>query len=132
VELPDELTEGASLRGKEFAWGVDAFPGVLAKAQLLGYACLGGQFQFRPPGATCEMYWLSAHPDRRAPDESWPDYAHRSCDQVLERFKVTLIGSNFVEEANRWPGVPELTGQSGEPLKHLCFVAYFVTERLGV
>jgi hypothetical protein len=132
LELPDELTEGASLRGNEFAWRVDQFPNVMAKARRLGFGCLGGQFQFRPPGATCEMYWLSADPDQRGADEAWSDYAIRSCEQVLERFKATLVGSNLVEEASRWPDIPELTGPSAEPQRHLCFVAYFVSERPGV
>jgi hypothetical protein len=132
VELPDELTEGASLRGKEFAWGVDEFPKVLAVASRQGFGCRGGQFQFRPPGATCEMYWLNACPDQRAAGEAWADYAVRSCAQVLERFNATLAGSDFIEEAKRWPDAPELTGPSAEPLRHLCFVAYFFAERPDV
>ena len=132
MELPAELTNGASVRGKEFAWDIDSFPGVLAAAQHLGFGCLGGQFQFRAPGATCEMYWLSADPDQRADGESWPDYSARSCRQVLERFNARLASSNFVEEAARWPDIAELAGPTAEPLKYLCFVAYFVRERTGV
>ena len=132
MELPDELTEGATLRGKEFAWAVAEFPAVLAKARNLGFGCLGGQFQFRPPAGTCEMYWLSADPDRRESGEAWSDYADRSCALVLNRFRATLADSNFAEEAQRWPDVPELSGPLAAPLEHLCFVASFVRERPGV
>ena len=125
MELPRELTEGATLRGKEFAWTVADFPSVLKRARKLGYACLGGQFQFRPPGATCEMYWLSADPDEREKGESWPAYADRSCAQVLDRFGAAVAASDFHEEAKRWPDVAELAGAGARPLEHLCFVAYF-------
>jgi hypothetical protein len=128
VELPRELTEKATLRGNEFAWGVDDFPSVLNQARALGYSCLGGQFQFRPPGSTCEMYWLSADPDEREPNESLAAYAHRSCTLVLDRFRAVLTAADFLEEAKRWPDVAELSGPAATPLAHLCFVAYFQKE----
>jgi hypothetical protein len=58
-ELPTAITIGAGLRGNEYRWPIHSFPDALAKAEALGYACLGGQFQFRLDDATCEMYWLS-------------------------------------------------------------------------
>lgn len=125
MELPGELTEKATLRGKEFAWSVADFPSVLVRAQELGYACLGGQFQFRPPGSTCEMYWLSADPDKREAQESWATFADRSCGEVLDRFRSVLSTVDFLKEAQRWPDVAELSGPAAEPREHLCFVAYF-------
>jgi hypothetical protein len=54
----------------EYGWEIDAFPNALAHAERLGYACLGGQFQFVLQDATCEMYWLSADSSERANDEA--------------------------------------------------------------
>jgi len=59
--LPIDISCGATLRGKEYGWSVSLFPAALAAAEARGYACLGGQFQFRlGDGGTCEMYWLSS------------------------------------------------------------------------
>ena len=129
MELPNELTEGAELRGREYSWRPKEFPTVIRRAQELGYGCLGGQFQFRAPGATCEMYWLNADPDQRAPDEKWATYAARPCSQTLDRFERVLASTDFFAEARRWEGVPELTGPTASPLDYLCFVAYFIDER---
>jgi hypothetical protein len=129
VEIPSELTANAGLRGNEYAWDVDDFPAVLTKAKSLGYGCLGGQFQFRVPGVTCEMYWLNADPDERTSDESWPGFSARSCIQTLDRFKQLLSGTDFLAEASRWVDVPELSGAGADPLQYLCFVAYFIGER---
>jgi hypothetical protein len=45
--LPPDVLQGAALRGNEYGWSVSLFPNALARAEALGYACLGGQFQFR-------------------------------------------------------------------------------------
>ena len=61
--LPPDITKGAALRGNEYGWTVASFPNALTKAEACGYACLGGQFQFRlDDGSTCEMYWLGPTP----------------------------------------------------------------------
>lgn len=70
--LPPDILQGATLRGKEYGWSVSSFPEALARAEAGGYACLGGQFQFRlDDGSTCEMYWLAADSNQRADEESW-------------------------------------------------------------
>jgi len=58
--LPLDISQGAMLRGNEYGWSVSSFPDALARAEAHGFACLGGQFQFRLEEATCEMYWLEA------------------------------------------------------------------------
>jgi hypothetical protein len=128
MELPSDLTKGASLRGHEYAWPLDAFPAVLAQAQLLGLACLGGQFQFRTPDSICEMYWLNADSADRSPDEAWDRYVARSCGEVLSAFTTLASATNFNVEASRWSAVPELSGMSATPEQYLCFVADFVEE----
>ena len=131
MDLPSDLTANATLRDNEFSWRLDDFPNVLAKAKALGLGCLGGQFQFRVPDATCEMYWLNADSRDRSPGEAWLAFAPRSCDEVLERF-AALATTDFVAETQRWPDVPALSGPGATPLDYLCFVAYFVQERAGV
>jgi hypothetical protein len=63
--LPTEIAQGATVRGNEYGWTLDAFPPALARAQALGHACLGGQFQFRLDDGTYEMYWLNADSNDR-------------------------------------------------------------------
>ena len=120
--LPAEVAEGASLRDKEYGWNVSAFPNALLKAQIAGYACLGGQFQFRlDDGSTCEMYWLEANSAERADEESWIDYSRRSCAEVLKRFQHLVSETNFAEEASHWP-------LQIDSVRSLVFVAYFIRE----
>jgi hypothetical protein len=121
-ELPPDITEGATLRGDEFAWSVSSFPNALVRAAKRGYACLGGQFQFRlDDGSTCEMYWLGADSTARRNGESWLAYVHRSCSEVLAGFQQMASQTDFAKEARGWP-------IDIDPAKHLAFVAYFVTE----
>ncbi|RYE72328.1 MAG: hypothetical protein EOO81_03655 [Oxalobacteraceae bacterium] len=128
MELPSELTERADSRGNEFAWRPQDFPAIAVKARELGYGCLGGQFQFRAPGATCEMYWLNADPAERMGAESWADYSARSCTQTLDRFKRVVADTDFLAEARRWADVPQLAGPAASPLDYLYFVAYFIRD----
>ena len=121
--LPPDISQGATLRGNEYGWSVSAFPDALANARAHGYACLGGQFQFRlEDGGTCEMYWLEADSKERSHGESWVEYCHRSCSEVLKRFQHLASVTDFKKEASSWPLVQI------DPTKSLVFVAYFVTE----
>jgi len=129
MKIPSELTEGASLRGNEYAWAPDSFPRILARAEELGLACLGGQFQFRAPDATCEMYWLNADAADRLPDEPWGAYVARSSSEVRAAFTTLRQATDFTAEARRWSDVPQLSGADASPEQYLCFVAYFIPER---
>src|SRR6476646_6510080 len=100
--LPSEIAQGATSRGNEYGWSIDSFPDALAQAEDLGYACLGGQFQFRLNDSTCEMYWLSADSKDRLPHESWADYSRRSCSEVLTRFQHLISSTDFKKEALDW------------------------------
>src|SRR3979411_1724362 len=84
-DLPSDVLEGATLRGNEYGWSTASFPLALARADGHGFACLGGQFEFRlNDGSTCEMYWLNADSKDRMPKESWADYCRRSCSEVKD------------------------------------------------
>ena len=68
--LPLDISQGATVRGNEYGWRASSFPDALARAEAHGYACLGGQFQFRLEEATCEMYWLEANSKEQVQGES--------------------------------------------------------------
>jgi hypothetical protein len=121
-DLPADVVEGATLRGNEYGWPVTSFRVALDRAEAHGYACLGGQFQFRlADGSTCEMYWLSADSKERLLGEPWAEYSRRSCSEVKQNFERLISEKDFTTEASGWslpPGAAE----------NLVFVAYFVTE----
>jgi hypothetical protein len=121
MDLPPEIAKEASFRGNEYGWPIPAFPDALIKARSLGFACLGGQFQFRFPDGTYEMYWLSANSSDRRDGESWSEYANRSCTEVMEKFSQLVPKADFVKEAARWH-------LDGGALEKLVFVAYFESE----
>jgi hypothetical protein len=121
--LPPEIAHGAMLRGNEYGWTVSSFPNALANAEAGGYACLGGQFQFRlDDGSTCEMYSLYADATQRTDGQSWADYCRRSCAEVLQGFLYLISETDFAKEASAWNDVQI------DPIKDLVFVAYFVQE----
>ena len=121
-ELPPDVIEGATLRGNEYGWSVFSFPVALDRAKAHGYACLGGQFQFRlVNGSTCEMYWLEADSKERLPGEPWVEYSRRSCSEVKQNFERLVSQKDFTKEASGWSLPPTAA-------ENLVFVAYFVTE----
>jgi hypothetical protein len=125
-KLPTDMTKGASLRGNEYGWSVSAFPGALATAQVQGYACIGGQFEFRLPDGICEMYWLNADASERRANESWSEYARRSCSEVRQGFERLMATTDFKKEASNWPSLRvDIERRISDAL---VFVAYFVRE----
>lgn len=121
--LPPSVALDASLRGNEYGWSVVSFPHALEEARACGYACLGGQFQFRlDDETTCEMYWLNADANERIQGESWNAYCHRSCSEVKTKFEYLASHTDFSKETWNWPSVQI------DSSKNLVFVAYFVTE----
>lgn len=127
-DLPAIITQGATLRGSEYAWKIAAFPNALAQAEVLGYGCLGGQFQFVLQDATCEMYWLNADSSEREKGEAWSTYSHRSCSEVLSGFQRLVTNTDFEKEASQWPVVKAAMAHGLDPMSALVFVAYFVSE----
>ena len=121
--LPPEIALGARLRRNEYGWDISAFPDALAKAQSLGYACLGGTFEFwLDPGlGDYEIYWIDAESKERTQRESWEDYVKRSCSEVLEKFQYLVSTTDFRKIAMEQQLQIDLN-------KRLVFVADFVTE----
>jgi hypothetical protein len=127
-DLPTEITKGANLAGNEYGWSIPSFPNACTNAVALGFACIGGQFQFRLDVGTCEMYWLSSDSEDRRSGETWLSYCERSCSEVLTGFEKLLLKSDFKVEASRWLPVREAIDQGVDPLSKLVFVAYFIDE----
>lgn len=115
------------LRGNEYAWSPDKFSAVVSSAPDLGFACLGGQFQFCTEGGIWEMDWLTADSKDRGADEAWSEYAARSCAEVLESFRRLISSVQWDAEAAKWDGLlEELRGR--QAFDYVVFVAYFVTD----
>jgi hypothetical protein len=119
--LPPDVANGATLSDNEYGWRVSAFPEALNAAKSHGLVCLGGQFQFRLSGSIYEMYWLNADSTDRRSGETWADYAHRSCSEVLDKFNQLVSKTDFAKEATNW-------GLHASATEGLVFVACFETE----
>jgi hypothetical protein len=127
-DLPPEITKGAQLAGNEYGWRISSFPDALANAEALGFACIGGQFQFRLDTGICEMYWLRADSNARQKGETWLAYCARSCSEVKIGFERLVLETDFVKQASEWPPVREAMKRRLDPIQNLVFVAYFVDE----
>ena len=128
--LPQQLTDGAVHRDKEYAWELGAFPQALENAPGLGYACLGGQFWFlSQDGSLYEPFWLEANAADRTDGEQWSEYTLRSCAEVLTQFNALLESTSFVEEAKKFGTFAESVSSDDFKAKfRVLFNAYFVTE----
>ena len=126
-DLPPELARGAIQNGKEFAWPVEVFPCVVAAAPGLGYACLGGQFQFlRSGGEIFELYWLNADSEERKAGEPWSEFAARSCMEVVQSFTVLLQSAALQDETDKFKRLEADTAETSR--SNLVFCAYFLSE----
>ena len=129
MPLPLILINKASLVGLEYAWRVDDFPMVLTEAMKHQLACIGGQFQFRFPDGTAEMYWLKADSTPQRQNESWFAYAVRSTNEVGCEFHKLCSQTDFAKEAMKWDFIRNKMEFEGiNPIEYLCFVAYFIEE----
>src|SRR5262249_53618034 len=119
----------ATLRGKEYAWPVAAVEEAVTAAAAAGLAIVGGQFQFRIPEGTCELYWLSADSSEQLGDEPWESYVNRSAAEVLDQIAAIRQRTDFGSEALQWPVLAKLHAQGVDLNQYLCFVLYFASKR---
>ena len=126
--LPAALLAGATLLGNEYGWAPECFANAITIAPEHGFACIGGQFQFRLPDGTCEMYWLSADSSERANGEPWSEYSRRSCTEVRDKFERLVQSTDFRAEAANWDFLKDKIDKGFDPTSSLVFVAYFVIE----
>ena len=127
VALPPELGKGAVLRDGEYAWELTAFPIALERAPSLGYACLGGQFWLLlTDNSVYEFFWLEANSSDRLIGEPWPNYAERSCREVLDQFNTLVEKTDFSLEVRKFRSLEWRPIDATSTLK-LLFNADFVT-----
>jgi hypothetical protein len=126
--LPEDVANGATLRGNEYAWSLASFPDALFNAERRQFACLGGQFQVRCESAIFEMYWINADSTERQDEEAWNDYSKRSCAEVRKAFERSVAETDFLKEAAGWPDLRRATRRGIDLREWVVFVAYFVSE----
>lgn len=127
TSLPEVLRARASVTaGGEYAWRQEDIASVIAAAQIIGLATLGGQVQFHFSDGTCEPYWLEYVPAPRQADEDWPTYVTRSAHETLAAFNRLCATVNFADEAMQWEFIRQKVQVEGiDPLTYLWFVLYF-------
>jgi hypothetical protein len=126
--LPPEIAGDATIDGQEYGWKISSFPAALAAAERLGFACLGGQLQFRINGSIFEMYWLNADASDRLPGEIWSHYVQLPCSEVGREFTALALKLDVQKVVLEWPALNVLLAKETTPSNALVFVAYFVTE----
>lgn len=127
MTLPEDMLATANRESNEEAWRPADFPAVLERATFHRLACVGGQFQFRGPIGTAEMYWLNADSTLRQQGEDWDVYVARANSEVLSLFTRLVKQTDFRAEARQWKHIIEAIEQGtiADPTEHLYFVAYF-------
>jgi len=127
MTLPEDMLATANRESNEEAWRLADFPAVLKRASFHRLACVGGQFQFRGPIGTAEMYWLNADSAPRRQGEDWDTYVGRANSEVLSAFTQVVEQTDFQAEARQWKHLTEAIerGTMSDPTEHLYFVAYF-------
>jgi len=134
-QLPADMLDTANYThadsSGEEGWRISDFPGVLKAATQHRLACIGGQFQFRGPIGTAEMYWLKADSTPRGDKEEWDAYVKRANAEVMTGFEALVQKTDFIKEARDWKHIAEAmdSGRVTDPTQHLYFVAYFKAEK---
>ncbi|MCW5868909.1 MAG: hypothetical protein KIS61_16720 [Candidatus Eremiobacteraeota bacterium] len=102
-----------SVRGGEYAWSISAWRAVLAQAESLGMACLGGTFQFRTPLHTIEMYRLRMETSDRSAGEPWADYCQRTRAEMIGQVDGILKATDFEAEAHKFRTLSDYLRKNG-------------------
>jgi hypothetical protein len=125
--LPSRVLERATLRGNEFAWRVSDIPDVIEAARAEGLVSLGGQLQFRMPGATCECYWVEVSTSKVSdPDLPWTEQVERAAAEAHSQFKALQSRYDFLAEGRESFGkyLDEFEASAGNINDAMCFVWY--------
>lgn len=130
MKLPESMLANADRSSNEEAWKLADFAKILDTATENRLACNGGQFQFRGPIGTAEMYWLNADSMQQLPHEDWGQYVERANREVRIAFDKICTETDFDAEAAGWGHILEAieSGKITDPKEHLYFVAYFNRE----
>jgi hypothetical protein len=129
--LPAELIACASLRGGEYAWPVEHIPAVLEAARSANLINIGGQLQFRLPGATCECCWVKVDTCEVVPATlPWSQRVQASADEALRQLEALKTRFDFLTEGQRNFTAHFETAQAAgiDPINHMRFVWYVESE----
>lgn len=117
--LPEVILRKATRRGNEYAWHPTDIPEVIEAARQAGLVNLGGQLQFRLPGATCEIYYIEVE---KSGDITNPDDA---AARTLAEFKAIYSPEKcFQEGRDAFPDVRDFEDAGGDLSSVICFVWY--------
>ena len=119
AHLPEVILRKATGRGNEYAWHPDDIPEVIETARQAGLVNLGGQLQFRLPGATCEIYYIEVE---KSGDITDPDEA---AARTLAEFRAIYSPEKCFQEGRAtFPAIRDFEEAGGELDTVICFVWY--------
>src|SRR5688572_7821855 len=95
-QLPPEILAIGTLIGNEYAWPVNDIPAVIEAARRSNLVNIGGQLQFRMPGATCECYWVQVDTFKVVPqDLPWAERVAKTADAAIYYFNQLQAEIDF-------------------------------------
>jgi len=126
--LPSEILERSTFDGSEYAWHPSDIPAVIRAAEAANLLNVGGQLQFRLPGATCECYWVDVTTDDE-PELTWIERVARSAAQALADFEIVKAKYDFIAEGRRafQKRLDDFQASGGDLSEAMCFVWYVET-----
>jgi hypothetical protein len=130
--LPKELLSRASKRRNEYAWRWNDILHVASAAEKAGFACTGGQAQFRSPDGTSEFNWSSFTPEGKRGDETWDQYVIRSWKDTRRICHRLFTDESTIAKGKRiFRFIQETAKQDMLPRETLWFVLYFQSTESG-
>ena len=125
-ELPSEIFHLATNCGNELGWRLEDVKYVVEIAKKNSLGIVGGQVQFRFPGATCELYWVNADPDPWNENDKWDEYIDRSYTQFINLFDQNVASRDIIREGmDSFPIIVDKMKQGLNPFDYLYFLIYF-------
>ncbi|KQM79248.1 hypothetical protein ASE70_04995 [Sphingomonas sp. Leaf22] len=130
--LPETIRSIASRSGCKWGWRPDAIPQVIDAAEQAGLLNIGGQLQFRLPGATCECYWVEVDAVAQEPRGlRWTERVARAATVARQQFADIGNRYDFLSEGrDAFPAAFHAYEASGGNLGDcLWFIWYLKADR---
>ena len=127
--LTKTILEKAVKNTNELGWKLSDIPLVAQDALKNNLAILGGQVQYILPGATCELYWVSADPEIKKTG-TWEEYVKLSHDVFIKKFSENVLSRDIKKEAVESFNILKQKDQEGVNIDdYQIFVMYFKEPR---
>lgn len=129
--LPPDILARATLRGREYAWALDDIPAVIEAARKAGLINVGGQLQFRAPGATCEIYYVEVDTYKSVPKTlPYEERVEKTAEAALREFTHLRETEDFIAEGRKGFAdvLRDYEAQGGDLSDIVCFVWYVSDE----